>query len=181
MDYYQLLRVSTHASSKDIEDAYQRLIKESRYDSSIDLRTVAAAYRILSDPKQKAAYDTLVKTKGAQEIAYSSTLARKKKVKVERKLTTKQLVIMLVVLLVVTAAYYVFRFGYVMNDFTVGDDIYLEENHQRVGTILKYETIHNFGNFRESAYLVHTDHGDIWYSAAQVKMRCYAKKNDPSS
>ena len=173
MDYYQLLRVTSQASTKEIEEAYQRLMKESRYDSTIDLRDVHTAYRILSDPKQKAAYDNLQRAKENRNTAYAATIKRRKRATRHWKFNRKQLLISLVVLLIITAAYYTFRFGYVLNEFTVGDVLYINDTNKRVGTLLQYEVEHNFGAFRESAYLIHTDHGDIWYPATQIKMRCH--------
>jgi curved DNA-binding protein CbpA len=178
MDYYQLLRVSSQASTKEIEEAYQRLIKESRYDATIDLRDVHNAYRILSDPKHKAAYDNLVRAKEDRNTAYTATVKRKRKIPRQWKVNRKQLLLALLVLLIITAGYYAFRFGYVLKNFTEGDVLYINDTNQRVGVVLRHEIEHNFGAFHESAYLIHTDHGDVWYPATQLKMRCHKASSD---
>jgi curved DNA-binding protein CbpA len=169
MDYYQLLKISSTASKKEIESAYQRLIKESEYDSTIDRIMVNTAYRILSNPKQKAAYDSIKEKRELGAAAYAATIKRRKPSIIWDQ---KKLLALTTILLVVCAVYYGFRFGHVLKSFSVGDAVFMSETHEKVGTILKIEE-HNFGKHREEGYLIQAPDGTRWISAGEVKQRCY--------
>lgn len=169
MDYYQLLRITPSASKKDIDEAYHRLVKESNYDSSIDRIMVDTAYRILSNPKQKAAYDSIKDKREKGIAAYAATMSRRK----EEKWTAQKLVKLAAVLLVIAVIYYAFRFGHSFKSFDVGDTVYLSETHQKMGTIVQIEAEHNFGNMKEPAYLIRGPQGTNWFPEVEVKQRCY--------
>ena len=169
MDYYQLLKISSTATKKDIEVAYQRLIKESDYDSTIDRVMVDTAYRILSNPKQKAAYDSIKEKREHGAAAYAATVKRRK---TAVEWNQNKLLILATILLVVAVVYYGFRFGHVFKDFSVGDTIYMSETHEKVGTIVRVED-HNFGKFHATGYLIQGPDGAKWFIAGEVKQRCY--------
>jgi curved DNA-binding protein CbpA len=172
MDYYQLLRVSSSASKKEIEDAYQRLIKEANYDSSIDTVLVGTAYRILSDPRQRSAYDSIKLKRERGSAAYAATMKRRK---VPVEWNRNKLIGLVLLLFLIAAVYYGFRFGHVFKNFEVGDTLYLSDTNEKLGTIVKIEH-HNFGNIQEPAYLIQGADGMTWYPEAEVKIRCYKSR-----
>ena len=64
MDYYKVLRILPSASEKEIKTAYRRLAKEYHPDvvgedqqKKQRMYEIQEAYRILSDPGQRKAYD----------------------------------------------------------------------------------------------------------------------------
>lgn len=65
IDYYRILRVSPKASASEIKSAYRQLARRFHPDvngdsetASQDFAKVAKAYSILSDPAERARYDT---------------------------------------------------------------------------------------------------------------------------
>gem|GEM_PF-6526947 len=180
MDYYSVLRVSRNASHKDIEKAYERLVKESRYDSSIDRQSIETAYRILSDLVTKAQYDS-------RQTLKSKRINRKDKKQVNYQaflswLTLPHLLWVLGISLVFTAIFYWFRFGYLMQDFQAGDVLFEKANKNRFGQILKVDPAHRFGDHIEKAYQIRLDSSQIvfttegrvlWIPQNSVKARCY--------
>jgi len=169
MDYYQLLKISSTATKKDIEAAYQRLVKESNYDSSIDRVMVDTAYRILSNPKQKAAYDSIKEKREHGAAAYAATVKRRK---TPVEWNQNKLLILAGILFVIAIVYYGFRFGHAFKSFSVGDTVYMSETHEKVGTIVRIE-VHNFGKLEETGYLIQGPDGNKWFAAGEVKQRCY--------
>jgi len=71
-DYYAILGVKPDATQSQIKAAYRRLAKEHHPDSSgkdsKDFRDLQEAYKVLSDPKQRAAYDRTRRTTGGVRI-----------------------------------------------------------------------------------------------------------------
>ena len=62
MDHYAVLDIPIDANTETIHDAYRRLARKYHPDvgagsSSEKFRTVTDAYRILSDPELRSAYD----------------------------------------------------------------------------------------------------------------------------
>ena len=187
LDYYQVLRVAPDASTKEIEQAYQRLLKEARYDTSIDKRLVENAYKILSNTNAKNQYDA------------NQVLREKKRVTrvpkpprdsfsligwIERR-TLPQLLITLVITLAIAIAFYSMRFGYKLKEFHAGDVLYEVSNDQKFGKILRVEQAHPFGSDRMDAYQVvlepkvkrlGTSETIVWLPQESVKARCYKRE-----
>jgi hypothetical protein len=63
VNYYKILRVSQDASRSEIRSAYRRLARKKHPDvndeagASREFTHIAKAYKVLSDPKERAAYD----------------------------------------------------------------------------------------------------------------------------
>ncbi len=67
VNYYKILKVSPKASTAEIKSAYRRLARKLHPDvnknsekASLDFATVAKAYEILSNPQERAVYDTQI-------------------------------------------------------------------------------------------------------------------------
>src|SRR3990172_5219055 len=87
MDCYQILRVPPNASRQEIDKAYRRLLKESRYDTSINLKDVESAYRVLGNVEQKKAYDSKLGWSLSHPEEKKTKKKRKKRIKLIEKLT----------------------------------------------------------------------------------------------
>ena len=174
MDLYQVLSVSINASQREIEHAYQRLLKEARYNSQINRQDIELAYRVLGNPTQKAAYDKKL-DQTSKLSAIGAALRRKKGKAGKQSYSARQLVRIALVLLVVAAIYFLIRFGYQLKDFSQGDVIYLKETNQRVGVIVQVEDDHLFAEAhrKRDAYLVRTPEEERWIPANMVKAYCY--------
>ena len=71
-DWYQVLQISEQATDEMIKAAYRKLVKKCHPDAHPGdqeceerFRTVSEAYRILSDPERRRAYDE-ESSKGAE-------------------------------------------------------------------------------------------------------------------
>ncbi len=75
IDYYGVLGVPTHASSKDIKRAYRRLAQEWHPDKNKDasaderFKQIQDAYELLMNPQRRAAYDDRLGTTDIVPIA----------------------------------------------------------------------------------------------------------------
>ena len=175
MDLYQVLRVSPNSNQKEIEEAYQRLIKECRYNVRLNRRDIDLAYRVLGNPTQKALYDSKLKQyddRGIRKILKR----RKKRAPILRPATQKQQVIIFLVLIVITLGFYAIRFGYHLKSFEIGDVLYMKQGDQQLGRVVAIEKDHNFGTARYDAYLVATGTEKRWLPQDVVKIYCYKLK-----
>ena len=171
LDYYHILRISPQASKKEIDQAHDQLIKEARYDTSIDRRLVENAYRILSDPAHKSIYDLSVSQKA------NGKKAKPRKGGVLQKLTIKELVRILAVLVVIATVFYLYRYNYLIKRFSVGDTVYMAETNEKLGKIIRKENSHDFGTFSADAYMIRKDSGEaLWLPKKNIQIHCYRKK-----
>ena len=72
--YYDILNVERTASQKEIKQAFRKLAKEYHPDTNPEdeeaaekLNLVLRAYRVLSNERERARYDVMMRTKGADE------------------------------------------------------------------------------------------------------------------
>lgn len=188
MDYYHKLRIAPNASRKEIEQAYQRLLKESRYDTSIDRREIESAYKVLSDLSAKSQYDTRQTTR-----LHKTTRIRKRDRFKEfgfvtrlQNLTTRQLLVALGICLTLMISFYGFRYGHLLKNFQAGDVLYDRTTHEQFGKILKVTPNYVFGTKQLDAYQIQLDPAAkravnfepvVWLPQDIVKLRCY-KKSD---
>jgi curved DNA-binding protein CbpA len=173
MDLYQVLRVSVNASNKEIVQAYQRLIKECRYNTQLNRKDIELAYRILTNPKQKAAYDAKLESSTRRtEVSQKKERKRRKLPHLENSELRKKF-ILIGILLFVTLIFYLVRYAFLWKEFEEGDILYHKQTKSRYGRILKYEENHNFGKYVGDAYFVETDKGQQWVPDDIVESYCY--------
>jgi curved DNA-binding protein CbpA len=172
MDYYQILKVGPNANHKEIEEAYNRLVKESRYNATISRKDVDAAYKILSDPHQRELYDSL-KVQKTKRMQRAAARPRKQNI-IKNKIELRHLLIILAVLTLIAAIFYSYRFGYHLKSFSPGDVLYYTHNNKRLGKIIRVDPNHDFGNSRGEAYLVEIEGKNVWLPETDVKARCFA-------
>ena len=169
IDFYQILKVPSNAKQVDIDRAYQKMIKEARYDQTINRKQVETAYRTLSDATQRALYDatSAAKTKQAQV----NQRIRERESRVDRRF--QRLTIVFIVSLVIFIGYYTYRFGYYVKSFAPGDQLYFKDTGRYLGKIKEKDDQHGFGGDRRPAFLVITpDNQEIWYPSGDVKSLC---------
>jgi curved DNA-binding protein CbpA len=173
MDFYGVLRVPSNAKQIDIDRAYQRIVQEARYDSTIRLKDVEVAYKILSDATQRALYDAGIAEKNKK--LESTAKIRTRIARSDRRF--KVMVGIVVALTLVAAAYLFFRFGYMLKSYEQGSALYFKENHKYLGKINKIEDDHSFGPRSSDAYLIQLSNEEtLWLPADDVKSLCYEKK-----
>ncbi len=70
-NYYELLGISQNADEKTIKKAFRKIAKEKHPDSGTgsdeSMRLIIEAYKILSDPSKRFAYDRLLKKQKLQD------------------------------------------------------------------------------------------------------------------
>ena len=186
MDVYKVLKVPVDAKQIEIDRAYQKLIKEAQYDSSIKVKEVEIAYRILSDATHRTIYDTkkgyIAKpAKGFKGV--KAALKGKKRAKgktfsfgdqAQREKALKRIAIALFAIGIV---YYAFRFGYNLKSFDPGNKIYFKDNDQLFGVLVSVEDNHKFTSGIADAYKVRLPSEEmVWFPESDVKVLCYGKK-----
>jgi len=173
LDYYQILRIGQAASRKEIEQAYNKLMKESRYDTSIDRIEIEKAYRILIDLPSKAKYDARKKIKSAIRTRAAKRKSHKGFTGWVTSLTLQQLLMILSVALVLASGYYYFRFGYLLQDIQAGDVIYDIANGREYGKVVMVEDPHDFNGIPQDGYKVQLRMQDrtVWIPGNVLKAR----------
>ena len=170
MDLYDVLKVHPRASQAELDRAYQKLIRDARYDTTINQKDIEVAYRTLSDGTQRALYDATLASKGKR--VYTRRVA----VTLSDADRQKRLYWVLGILFVLAIAYYPIRFSYALKSFDVGDTLYYKDTDSYFGKVLQKESNHNFGPKTTAAYLVKTDLDvPIWFPADDVKVLCKKK------
>jgi curved DNA-binding protein CbpA len=182
LDYYNVLRVGHNASRKDIEKAYERLVKESRYDSSIDRSAIETAYRVLSDIATKAQYDSRQTLKTKRQARANKRTSRFNFHAILNWLTLQHLLWILGVTVMIMAMFYWSRYGYVLQEFHAGDVLFERTTKSKYGRILRVDSQHHFGNTVEKAYQIQMDTSQVvigssdrvvWVPQDTVKALCY--------
>jgi len=172
MNFYKVLRVHGKVSQSDLDRAYQHLIKESRYDNTINRKRVEIAYRILSDSTQRALYDASIAEDEKRREATTKIRRRRKK----NQLWFKKLKAVALALTILAVVFVVYRYGWHLKMFSPGDEIFYSHSNQRLGTIIKEERNHNFGKVKQDAYLLRlSPEKTIWVPKTDVKAVCYSK------
>ncbi|HSE43451.1 MAG TPA: J domain-containing protein [Acidobacteriota bacterium] len=187
MDIYKVLKVPVNATDKEIDQAYRKLIKESQYDSSIQVKELEIAYRILSDSKQRAIYDSkkgiaakpATGFKGFKASLKGGKKKGKQKGFVDHKKRERNLIKITAGLFVISLTYYFLRFGYHLKSFDLGNKIYFKDTNVLFGTLVSEEDNHKFASGGEAdGYQVRLPSNEIiWFPATDVKTLCYGKKD----
>ena len=185
MDYYHKLRIAPNASRKEIEQAYQRLLKEARYDTSIDRREIENAYKVLSDLTAKSQYDTRQTIRLQKNVRQNKNRFKEfQLIAWIQNLTRRQLLAALGICLSLVISFYSFRFGHLLKNFQAGDVLYDKTTHEHFGKVLKVENNHPFGSKQLDAYQIELDPATkravefekvVWLPQGIVKARCYKK------
>ena len=183
MDLYKVLKVPSSAKQVEIDKAYQKILKESQYDPTIQIKQVELAYRILSDAAQREVYDVkaghvkrdkktgkvLTKGKGKDKSKSKSKYTSRDRVKIESNIAVGLFLVMVV--------YMIFRFGFYLKNFEIGDILFFRDDNRYFGTLVKGENSHAFGPIKADAYLIKLPSKDErWYPQTDVKSLCYTKE-----
>jgi hypothetical protein len=172
MNFYKVLRVHSKVTQADLDRAYQHLVKESRYDNTINRKSIEIAYKILSDSTQRALYDASIAEDEKRREATAKSRRRRK----QHQLSFKKLKAVALALTMIAVVFITYRFGYHLKIFSPGDEIYYSHSHQRLGTIVKEERNHNFGKVKQDAYLLRlSPEKTMWIPKTDVKAVCYSK------
>lgn len=172
MNFYKVLRVHAKVTQADIERAYQQLVRESRYDNTINRKSIEIAYRILSDSTQRVLYDASIAEDEKRRDAAAKVRNRRRK----QKLTFKKLKVAASALSIIAFIFFIYRYGYYLKTFSPGDEIYYSHSHQRLGTIVKEEGNHNFGVTKQDAFLIRMGpEKTMWIPKTDLKASCYSK------
>jgi curved DNA-binding protein CbpA len=188
MDIYKVLKVPVGATDKEIEQAYRKLMKESQYDSSIQVKELEIAYRILSDAKQRAIYDSkkgikVTAPKGIQGVKAALKGGNKKGKQqhkfVDHRQREKNMIKITAALLLIGMVYYFIRFGYHLKSFDPGSKIYYKDSNALFGTLVSAEDDHKFasGGVADGYQVRLASDETIWFPATDVKTLCYGKKD----
>jgi curved DNA-binding protein CbpA len=170
--FYEVLQVNSAASQMDIDRAYQRMVQESSYDTTINRKDIELAYRTLRDPTQRTLYDySLSEVKKKLD-----TTAKKKKRTFHREKMFQVLRYCTIGLFIIVVGYWVLRFGYHLKTYSVGDQIYNKQSDTYMGKIVQIQNDHNFGAVHKTGCLVEESDGhQVWYPLTDLQSACYKK------
>jgi curved DNA-binding protein CbpA len=169
---YEVLRVNSAASQVDIDRAYQRMVTESSYDTSINRKDIELAYRTLRDPTQRTLYDySLSEDKKKVEIT-----AKHKKIAFKREQAFDVLRYCVIGLFLIVGVFWWMRYGYHLKSYSVGDNIYYKSTDAPLGKIMQIQSNHSFGSARADGVLIQTKEGtQVWYPLSDLKSACYSR------
>ena len=169
---YEVLRVNSAASQVDIDRAYQRMVQESSYDTSLNRKDIELAYRTLRDPTQRTLYDYSL----SEDKKKVETTAKHKKIEFRREKAFEVLRYCVIGLFLIVAVFWGMRYGYHLKSYSVGDNIYYKSTDLPLGKIVKIQNDHLFGYMQKAGALIQTKDGDqVWYPMSDLKSACYSK------
>jgi hypothetical protein len=172
MNFYKVLRVHPKVAKADLDRAYNQLVKESRYDNTINRKSVEVAYRILSDSTQRVLYDASI----AEDEKLREATAKSRKRRRHHQLSFKKLRVSAIALAIIAFIFLTYRYGYYLKSFSPGDEIFYSHSNQRLGTIIKEEGSHNFGKTKQDAFLIRLGPArTMWIPKTDLKAVCYSK------
>jgi DnaJ domain len=176
--YYQVLQLGMFATPPEIEEAYQRLMREAWVDKKIDREEVEKAYKILINPQQKSSYDSWLEEEIRRAENLNTTGVRRRS-RPERKkpfkITLRQLSVTLLILLIVAAGFFAWRYGYQLKNFHVGQVLIYKNTGEVVGTIIAEENSHSFGTVNADAFLIKNNDRQFWLPKYNAQILCKAK------
>jgi DnaJ-class molecular chaperone len=153
--HYTALRLCPGAGLKEVDEAYQALEAEWRRDQNVPRFQIQHAYRFLSDPEKKAAYDAQLGPKA------------------EPSSKNRRLILggMLMFLFVFAGLIFPgFLLG-VPQSFQAGDNLVHSGGKGILGAVLRFEQSHHFPNaVIGEAYLIESPAGERrWYPAGDLE------------
>ena len=172
MNYYQILGVSPSATQVEIDRAYQKLVKEARFNASMNRKDIETAYRLLSDPTKKALYDAAL----SEDSRKVTRKLRQEKEAAGFEFSQSKRLVVLTVLTIAALVLFYLHYGYLLQSFSVGDVLVTKNDGKVFGTVMQTESGHMFGSIAADAYLIQMEKGNqVWIPKDSVKLSC-AKK-----
>ncbi len=162
--YYAILRLSPGASLEEVEQAHQAREEEWRRDPNVPRFQIQEAYRFLSDPENKSAYDA---QRGPEAEPPSKT---------------RTMILSGIMMFLFVIAGFVFP-GFLLGvpeSFNAGDVLVHSRDKGTLGAVLKLESSHHFPNAMiAQAYLIESPAGEQrWYPAGDLE-RYYHRHRRP--
>ncbi len=153
--YYAILRLSPGVSLEEVEQAYQALEEEWRSDRDVPRFQIQEAYRFLTDPENKSAYDAQCRPK------------------VELPSKTRTIMLGGVMMLLLVIGGFVFP-GFLLGGpepFDAGDVLVHPNGKEVLGVVIMLELSHHFPNAMiGEAYLIESPAGERrWYPAGDLE------------
>lgn len=176
--YYQVLKLGMFATPAEIEEAYQRLMREAWVDKKIDREEVEKAYKVLINPQQKTSYDSWLEEEIRRAENVNSTGVRRRskpEPKKRLKITLKHLSLTLLFLFLVAGGFFGWRYGYQLRNFHVGQVLIYKNTGEVVGTIVAEENGHTFGSVNADAFLIKNKDKQFWLPKYNAQILCKAK------
>lgn len=177
--YYQILKIGMFATPEDIEEAYQRLMREAWVDKNINREEVEKAYKVLINPQEKPRYDAWLEEEIRRLESVKTTGIGRKYSRPESKkpfkITRKQLSITLLIVFLAGAGFFGWRYGYQLKAFHVGQTLIYKNSGEVVGTIVAEENAHSFGSVNADAFLIKNKDRQFWLPKYNAQILCKAK------
>ena len=155
--YYGILRLSPGASLEEVEQAHQDREEEWRRDRNVPRFQIQEAYRFLSDPENKSAYDAQCEPKA------------------EPPSKTRTMMLGGIMMFLFVIAGFVFP-GFLLGgpeQFNAGDVLVHSREKGILGEVLMLESSHHFPNaVIGEAYLIEPPAGIASASATTFRSTC---------
>ncbi len=153
--YYAILRLSPGASLEEVEQAHQDREEEWRRDRNVPRFQIQEAYRFLSDPENKSAYDA------------------QRGPKAEPPSKTRTMMLGGIMMFLFVIAGFVFP-GFLLGvpePFNAGDVLVHSRDNSILGAVIMLEASHHFSNaVIGEAYLIESPAGERrWYPTGDLE------------
>jgi len=163
--HYAILRLTPGAGLKEVEQAYRAMEEEWRQHQDVPRFQIQEAYRVLSDPESKAAYD-----------AQTEPLA-------DQASSARPMILGGILVLLFFIGGFVFP-GFLVggpDSFNAGDVLLNTSGEAVFGKVLRLKSSHHFPNATISdAYLVELPNGEQrWYPASDLELH-HLKTEEPA-
>ncbi len=163
--YYEVLRLKPGAGPESVQAAYDSLLEEWKQCRTFSRFPVQEAYRVLSDPAQKASYDASSYPTDEEETGSK----------------TRRILLFAIMTTLCLHVGFVFP-GFLKSSpgsFHYRDFIVRSHDQTVLGAVVRRETNHRFPRGRiANAYLMRLEDGaQRWYPAAELEKHYSVKKD----